>query len=1794
MNIDLNSLPPEFQSKLLVLQNELAEGYITQKGFEKSRNDILQEYRQQLSSSFHDDQSYYEEFASTLPIQNLQISGLDSNEAASFDDSDYENEINQPQFSSSPNEFYSEQYYPRQSSSPIPPPPPDIYYNNAVSADFDRARAHNRNLSSDSANLRRNESQQLKPRDSTRIPPQNHAQINYGPSPSTQHHPMSQRPPPPHIYQSTLYPNNGNNGVGPKIINNHPFGPPIRPTIHPSRPQRQPSIRPPSENTNIIRTPSSYIPNTDIINRTKPVYENQFDRTLSLTAGRNHVADDNGSIKDFTRINDEFGRFADDNTSIRSNRSTFIDFQNGNSNKFDTMIGPDDRPIGRNAGDRMSFYNNKIYSGILDALPNHDPELVKLAGLQFMPFEQRELHFENIDPLNPLQSLSVFTDIASILRYRGQSTPNQTAYIVVDSKGREVGDMTWKKLHLRAEKLAQIITREGGLMKGDRVALIYRKTEILEFLVAMFGCFFAGVVAVPINTVDDFKELLFILESTNTKLALTTEQVHKVFTRDLQAQKKELPASVLWWKTDNFGMLSLKKNEELNEINLADLAYIEYTKSPNSELKGVAISHRTIISQCSVMRGSVVDNIIRDQLIDKRQMQQQNPLGVSYDSNALGMGKYGPLYDIVLSYLEPRQQVGILLTAFWGVYCGNITIFLASTGPDVPGLWTNCLSKYKVTIALADYPGLMPMVKSFKTDPSATINYNKKQPLDLRALRFLFIDTLVINVEKNDDIIENFLSKLGVKNPADVLTPLSSLPEHGGMVLCFGDLLGVPGLDDRNEGERGVVEFLLDREELKSNKIMVVGMGEEQCRKRSGDKTLMRVGAFGFVMPEATIAIVDPETTAFCLPNTVGELWVDSSSLSGGFWNLPKHTESIFHARPIFVSSETGIPEYFEQEFLRTGLLGALINGQLVIFGLYEQRIRQLVEPVPEDSVKVLRVVNPNVNKWKFHYTPDLENTVLNNIDAISDCVVIEIYANEQTLPVLLGESLYSLDKLPKVSDDVYNILLENHGVKIYCIGICQQGSLPRTWKNGKHLVNPLYCKKFYEHGKLNFTYIKTNVHETVYNLPVGEDTMAGIWGPNAMAARQEQLNSSASPIIKRPQITGIEHTEEVLDERTGLNLLKFRSIIDVLLWRTLISPDETSYNVLDNKGKEGKPISWKKLNIKIATIANYLQKKGPKANDTVILIYPHGIDFVCAVYACMVLGIVSIPIPQIEISRLSEDIPALFGIIDEFKVSNILVNTDTENILKSKTVQNFLKTMSTTPNSSTSSTNNRDSVGMNFTSNGKLPVLINTTKAPKYTKTLKESNYLLQEEWINPNHTAVIMCYFSSDHGKSCVRLNHQNLLALCKVQKETCRLTTTRAIVSSVRSTCGIGFVHTLLIGVYLGSPTIIITPNDYSENPLIWFETLSKFKIKDTYATFPMLQHAMKIFETVDYKSFSLQHLKNLMIPIDTRPNANLYKKIVRTFLTNRLDDVSVNYIYSHVSNPMITTRSYMCVEPIELYLDLKSLRRGIVRVVNPADEPYGVLLHDSGMVPVSTQVAIVHPETRRPCLSNEFGEIWVSSDANAKSALLNNDPLEHERYNAVIDGGDQRLKYLRTGDLGFLYTVHRPVGEGGALVEFQCLFFLGPIAETIEVNGLMHFPVDVEFTVERCHQLVNPSLIVPDGCVIFQANDETICAVEVRSVDGLLNLIPCIINSILDEHRFIIDVVAFVSSNNMPRSRLGEKQRAKVRAAWWTGNLATLHIHHVKPYTTSTNNPRRNYGILLLVKHKRVDKTQSIEL
>ena len=115
---------------------------------------------------------------------------------------------------------------------------------------------------------------------------------------------------------------------------------------------------------------------------------------------------------------------------------------------------------------------------------------------------------------------------------------------------------------------------------------------------------------------------------------------------------------------------------------------------------------------------------------------------------------------------------------------------------------------------------------------------------------------------------------------------------------------------------------------------------------------------------------------------------VDSPSISGGFWALPKHTANIFHARPYIVTdhplTETAIiqhgraQEVFDQEFLRTGFLGCVVDGHVFVLGLYEDRLRQRVEWIEEGQEE-------SGVEFRYHYTSLLIGTILQKVPKVFD-----------------------------------------------------------------------------------------------------------------------------------------------------------------------------------------------------------------------------------------------------------------------------------------------------------------------------------------------------------------------------------------------------------------------------------------------------------------------------------------------------------------------------------------------------------------------------------------------------------------------------------------------------------------------------------------------------------------------------------------------------------------------------------------------------------------------------------------
>ena len=175
---------------------------------------------------------------------------------------------------------------------------------------------------------------------------------------------------------------------------------------------------------------------------------------------------------------------------------------------------------------------------------------------------------------------------------------------------------------------------------------------------------------------------------------------------------------------------------------------------------------------------------------------------------------------------------------------------------------------------------------------------------------------------------------------------------------------------------------------------------------------------------------------------------------------------------------------------------------------------------------------------------------------------------------------------------------------------------------------------------------------------------------------------------------------------------------------------------------------------------------------------------------------------------------------------------------------------------------------------------------------------------------------------------------------------------------------------------------------------------------------------------------------MISTDQRPRVDVYQRVKLAFAQSGLERTAINTIFSHVLNPMVASRSYMCIEPIELYLDTQALRRGLVIPVDPDQEPFALLVQDSGMVPVSTQISIVNPETNRLCLVGEYGEIWVQSEANAHAFYGKQEPIDAERCDD-LDASDIERAVIALLDSGLLERIEARLHPGGPAKHFNRL-------------------------------------------------------------------------------------------------------------------------------------------------------------
>ncbi|ODV86002.1 hypothetical protein CANARDRAFT_197434 [[Candida] arabinofermentans NRRL YB-2248] len=1394
-------------------------------------------------------------------------------------------------------------------------------------------------------------------------------------------------------------------------------------------------------------------------------------------------------------------------------------------------------------------YSEEYYYSMAPPQSNEYSELPKEPQ---KPLDPRDVHeFSGEDG---------FENLPKILRQRSHIYTKETAILIVDSKAKESQSISWEKLYLRAEKIAQKIKNKAALYPGDRVCLIYQNIEVIDFIVALYGCFLSGTVAVPMSSSLPVREIVKIMTDTQSHLCLMSDTVFKHFEKQLSQPKASAwPKGMDIWKTTDMGLYQPpSKHSDPPAFKIGDLAYIEYSKSSIGESRGVVFSHRTIMHQMRSLT-SVLTSMP----------------GTDAKSFSRSDVKYTRPKNIMLSTLDARESIGLINAALYTVFTGNMLIWMPQRCAEVGGLFAHIISKYRVSLILSDYLSLKQVAFNYQSFPQMTRTFNKKVKVDLSCVKWCLINSMTVDCEFNDMLSDRWFKPLGHTHAKRVIAPILSLNEHGGTIISMRDWIGkeenlgctfskpllnddLPNDDayDDNSSNDRLSEILIDKASLTTNSVKVVSdhpPSSSTVFDNGESSKYIRVGAFGYPSPDATLAIVNPETKFLSGVMEVGEIWVDSQCISGGFWGLSEATQTIFQAE---CSDYEGI---LNLKFVRTSLLGFTYNGEVYVLGLYEDRINQRVTWYDQHQQiakkEIPKSLPTNRQEYRYHYSSHLLKTLARNIPEVSDCSFFNIKINKEHVPVAIIESPSA--KAPTISsnltpaqldsvalDDVatrtFEILEKMHNVRLYCLLITAPNVLPRTPRSGRMQLANMLCKKKFMEGKLSSAYVKFNILNSISYIPHGDDLLGGIWSPYSSRIRSEALSYTEL------QYSGLDLRELSIDDRTNMKLTDFKSILEILKVRALKQPDETAFAMIEGTSvKESKPLSWKKFENRVFAVCLYiLEKKDLKSGDNVILMYSLSEDIIVCLYACWLTGLVVIPLPPIDPNRLDEDCSSLVGIIRDYKVKAIFVNNDVETALKNKPVSPKLKSLAT----------------LNKVILPKTRNTIKHTKCVMSAKTMysKLEAYRKTRKVVSKMDACLIWISWTEDHQYSGAELTHSNILAMCKNLKETCQISSMKPILACVRHCSGLGFLQALILGVYLGSATYIISPVDYAINTSSFYLTLSRYKIENVFVTDKMIEHAIDSFKPP--KGCNLSHVKNLMIGWSDRPSIEIVKSFKKQFNVTDLSPLSISNVYQHDYNPMITLRSYLSFEPVELWLDPLALSQGYISLVNPNDSPNAIHLQDSGIVPVNTQLAIVNPETMEICRVGEYGEIWVCSESTVtnftKRGSKSDIEFDQAMFKSKIENWNKDLTYLRTGDFGFLHNVSKSV-DNGNIIDLQLLYVLGSIRETFEVLGLQYFARDIEKCVENLI-VAPPSTSKPRilSTCVFKSGSYVVLLVETNSGGGLMNMspiVPLIVNKVFNQFGLIIDIVSFIDVDKFPLSRLGEGQRNKLMKGWLSGSL-----------------------------------------
>jgi len=194
--------------------------------------------------------------------------------------------------------------------------------------------------------------------------------------------------------------------------------------------------------------------------------------------------------------------------------------------------------------------------------------------------------------------MPAFASLVALLEHRAATQPDDDAFVFLSDRGVLEAGLTFAQLHSRARGLAQELLRRGA--PGDRALLIF--PQGLDFIVALFGCLMAGIIAVPMmvpRRQSSRDSSASITADCAPRFILVSPSLVSGPRKDIAARFAD--GTFEWIAVDAMAVPE-PGAATLPPIEGGTIAFLQYTSGSTSDPKGVVVTHDNLLQNLEMIR----------------------------------------------------------------------------------------------------------------------------------------------------------------------------------------------------------------------------------------------------------------------------------------------------------------------------------------------------------------------------------------------------------------------------------------------------------------------------------------------------------------------------------------------------------------------------------------------------------------------------------------------------------------------------------------------------------------------------------------------------------------------------------------------------------------------------------------------------------------------------------------------------------------------------------------------------------------------------------------------------------------------------------------------------------------------------------------------------------------------------------------------------------------------------------------------------------------------------------------